>query len=619
MKKLIIIEGAGKISKIKSYLGSEYDVYATGGHFRQLKSDGLYNTGISSTYEPTFEFSSLGQKNWKNIKSALTNNNYSQIYIASDPDREGEGIAWHIYQSLPSKDKAKAKRITYNEISKNAILNAINNPKEIDLNLVHGQFARQAYDKIFGFRGSRFVQQNLNLKSIGRVQGVAVKFLGDRAAEIANYKPHFKNEVSATILDEKEDVANLIHIDKDGNRKRYEKDETIPNIENPFICQDIQVSDNKYEKPPAPYITSTLLTDAVRILNVKVKTVQETLQKLYEKGFISYPRTDSKTISDTFFKELMSYLKNSPHKEYVRDIKGTFKNSASSQEGHECLRIIHPEILPNSNQIKDLGQNAVAVYNLLYTRTMIQGLKDAIYQDTDYFFDASSEKFTIKSKKYLELNWRNYPSCSVNEKVYDFKINKKYQGKVETKEVNVVAKPSPYNEASLIKELEKRGIGRPSTYATFPNILQDRGYASLQGKEFVLSQEGKLLYEIIQNNFQDFINYEFTKEFEEDLDKIATGKLDYQKYLKDKDKEIDNLVNSKVESKRIEKEIKLSDKFCNECQEYRREKVASNGNKYYVCANFKYDAKTKQSSGCSIEWENKPKVFNKKSTYKKGR
>lgn len=619
-KKLIIIEGAGKISKIKSILGSNYDVLATGGHFRQLKSDGLYNTGLQSDYSPSFELSPLGSKNWSQVKKAISSNDYDTIYIASDPDREGEGIAYHIYQSLPATAKKISKRITYNEISKSAITNAINNPREIDDNLVYAQFTRQGYDKLFGFRASNFVQRKLNLKSIGRVQGVAVKFLGDREKEIAEYKPHYQNTIKPIILDDKENKVVLSHVDSDYKTIYYETNESVPNIENPFVCENIFTSDDKKDSPTSPYITSTFLSEATKLLGVKVKNIQGALQKLYEKGYISYPRTDSKSISPAFFNELKTYLKNNGYADHIRDYQAAFKNSASSQEGHECLRILHPETKPNDSSVVNLGSLEQKVYNLLYHRTMIQGLKDALYQNTDYIFKASNELFKTTSKKYKYLGYHIYPNYHIsNDEDLYFKEKNKYNGKIEIKEVNTNPKPTMFNEASLIKELERKGIGRPSTYATFPSILQERKYATIDSKEFKLTAEGNLLYKVIESNFQDFINYDFTKDFEDDLDKIANGKLNYQQYLSKKDKEIDNLVNSEVKEQKVEKQVIISNtEFCETCQAHRIEKIASNGTKFYVCKNFKYDPKTKTSSGCEIKWANKPKPTFKKKYTKKG-
>lgn len=622
---LIIIEGAGKINKIKSILGSDYDVMATGGHFRQLANSGLYNTGIDSDYKPTFEFSSVGIKNWKKIKDAVAKNKYTNIYIASDPDREGEAIGWHIYQSLPKDAKAVSKRITYNEITKSAINYAINHPREIDNNLVDAQFARQGYDKIFGFRASNYVQKNLHLKSIGRIQGVAVKFLGDKEQEINNYQPVYKQQIKPSILDENNIARTLSHVDEKGNIIRYDNISQVPKIQNPFICNKIATSNAIQERPYPPYITSSLLQDASRMLSITTKQVQSALQQLYQKGFISYPRTDSYALSSEFFNQLTTYLKNSSYKDYVRDDKLFFKDASNSQEGHECLRITHPEIKPNDPEIAKLGNNESKIYNLLYKRTMIQGLKNAIYNNIDYTFTASNNTFKITSKMYNYLGWRNYPDYLVSEDLIIFKEAKEYVAdKIDVDEVNIAIKPSPYTEASLIKELEKKQIGRPSTYATFPTILLDRGYATIKNKQFVLSDEGRLLYKVINDNFKDFINYDYTKKFEEDLDKISQGLIKYNSYLNLKDKEIDKLMDSKINNdiKEYKTEINkpiISDHYCDVCKEYKMLKTSSNGNKYYICKNFKWDAKTKTATGCPIEWQNTPKTFTKKPIKKNTR
>ncbi|QGZ97970.1 DNA topoisomerase I [Mycoplasma sp. NEAQ87857] len=610
---LVIIEGAGKIKKIKQILGDGYSVVATGGHFKELENNGLYNVGINQQYEPSFVYSDNGKKTWKNILDSINNFKYQNIYIASDPDREGEAIAYHIYNSLPKSKLQNAKRIVFHEISAKAINQAINNPIELNMNLVYAQFARLIYDKLFGYRASSFIQQNLGLKSIGRIQGVAVKLLGDRDKEIANYQPNYKFKLTINVLGDNQKEVSLTEIDENENIKYYDSQDQIDTNINQVQCTKITTEAPKALKVPKPYITSTLLVDITKKYNVKAKEVQNALQVLYQDGLITYPRTDNYNISNDFMIELIDYLKIKKYHQVedildVKDVRN-YKNNENSQEAHECLRIVHPEITTMS-LIDKYKQLELGIYETLYNRTILQGLKDAIYQNTKIKLSSNNHCFITTSKKFTFLGFVRY--LNKDDDIKSFTLNQSYKSSSEVKQVNLNPEPKLYTEASLINELEHKSIGRPSTYATFGGILLDREYAIKNKKDLVLTHKGKVLYQIVEREFKDFCNYDFTKNFEKDLDSIVLGQNNYQAYLKMQDNLISNLLNNKTNQdySNLKQEIKESrytrskEKFCDACNEYRIERTSKTGNTFWVCSNYKYDASTKISSGCSIEWNN---------------
>ncbi|UUD34833.1 DNA topoisomerase [Mycoplasmopsis caviae] len=626
-KSLILIEGSGKVKTTKSLLGNNYDVKATMGHFTNLADDGVDGIGFDENFNPIFVYSEDGKKHWHNAIKDI--DNYENIYIASDPDREGEAIGWHIYQHLPRSVKNRAKRISYNEITKSAITNAINNPRDIDTNLVYAQFVRQLYDKDFGYKSSRVASKISNATSIGRVQSVVVKMLNDRDNEIKNSVPIYKNIIKSSVVDNERNELALSHINNLNDKEKvyfelYDKSK-IAIYNNEFKddyrrvkCLAINNLAQRTIKPDKPYITSKLLMDANKKFKFSPSKTTSILQYLYEQGYITYPRTDSMTINDNFKNELKDYTISNFGLGKTRNELVKYQNKESAQAGHECLRIAHLERNLNSNEYLMLNDEQKKIYKLIWDRTLIQFLNDAIKQDTEYLFinELSGYYYLGKTSRYVNKGFKEYlEKCGdINSSeesllTFNFEVNKTYNlSKLGIEEYLTNPQPALYKESDILDILEKKEIGRPSTYSSYSKIVLDRKYATLNSKnQLELSQSGKELSKLIDLHFSNYINYDFTKNFEKQLDLVATNKTNWKELFKKLNFDIDRLVNSLKEkySDKFKKEETLSpNHYCSKCNEARMIKVTSNGKTYVKCKNSIFDPKTKSWSGCNIEWIN---------------
>lgn len=539
---LMIIESAGKLKKIKEILGKNFFVAATLGHFRELDNAGVDNIGFNENYEPIFRFSEKGTAAWSNIKDMLKKFTFEKIYIASDPDREGEAIAWHIYNNLSTNDKKKSVRIRFNEITEEAIKNAISNPDKINQNLVEAQFCRQIYDKDFGFKISRFIKHHTQeARSLGRVQGVVVKLLSDRENEIKNWIPVYKQKLKVSVLDKNKKEVALSLVDEKLKPISFEDGEEIKiKNNNELLLKEIQYEDNVFDAPPLPYKTSTLLQDIISKFKLSSKQAQKSLQVLYEKGLITYPRTDSFTISGEFMREAFIYIKEVYGFEFPNVDMKQHKNKDNSQEGHECLRITHFEDIDLYKMRSDIDDITKNIYKLIYQRTLAMLMKSTSSNLVIYkFIDEENNLFICKSKIVIFEGWKIvYGGDIKSEDVerYAFDINNKYPISSFSIE-RYIFNPSPklFKESDVIKELEKKSIGRPSTFSMYSGVVLDRGYAILNSKkELELTNLGKQVEQYIDNpNFKiaEFINYEFTANFEKELDDIANNKIDYKTIL----------------------------------------------------------------------------------------
>lgn len=557
MKTLIIIESPKKIKTIKKYLGQDYTILATGGHFREL-DDEVNGNGIDNNFEPVYKTIDNKQEivNIINEQAKLA----TQILIATDPDREGEAIAWHVYSVLNETFKNKVKRITFNEITKEAILDAINNPKTINLDLVNAQKARQCIDKKLGYDASKFLwnyffKEKKSKKgqklSAGRVQSVVLLLSNQKEKEIKNFKSNTKFKV-ANSIDFKNSSEKLNLELKNENNEFSSKHELINEFGQDLIndinfeLQEVILGDEINLPALKPFRTIDALEAINKKLNIGLKQAQAILQKLYEGvtvdgeaiALITYPRTDSYTVSDKFIDEARNYIKQNYNSEILRNFK-QFKNSDSAQEGHECLRIINLEISPKF-LVGKIEENLVKVYELIYQRSVAIFIKSPVKQNIDFKFISQKTKNvfvantkTLKAEGFFILGGDEQ---NLNSKKYeDYKKfeNKKFTGLNETNIYEIISKaPSRYNQASLVNTLEKLQIGRPSTYATMLEVNLEKSFVVEKNKSLVITELGQTIIEILTKAFATLINVEFTKQMEFQLDKIAKGEIDYKEYIK---------------------------------------------------------------------------------------
>ena len=534
-KKLVIVESPSKSKTIEKYLGSDYKVVSSLGHIRDLATTGKYGFGIDidNDFKPNYEIIKGKKKLVTDLKKFVKDSDY--VYLATDPDREGEAISWHLYDTLGLK-KNNYKRIVFNEITKDVILNSFKKARDIDDDLVKSQETRRMLDRIIGFRLSKLMQSKTGGKSAGRVQSVALKLIVDREREIEAFIPEDYYEIDA-IFQEFEAKLDTYNNKKIEIKTEEEAKNIISRLAKMFNIASVdKQAKNKKAKPP--YITSTLQQDASTKLNFTSKKTMMIAQKLYEGislkdetvGLITYMRTDSIRLSDDFIKPTYAYISANYGSEYVGYVKTT-KKTENVQDAHEAIRPTSINRTPES--VKEyLSNDEYKLYRMIYYRALASLMKDAKTEATTVILDNNNYQFKATGSilifdGYLKV----YGEYEENNDVILPDFSKYKDNMIEANEINytmhTTKPPARYTESKLIKEMETLGIGRPSTYATTVGILSERGYVKIIDKKFHPTEIGIETTDKLQEFFKDIINVDYTRDMEEDLDKIADGNLDY--------------------------------------------------------------------------------------------
>ncbi|MGL5640069.1 MAG: type I DNA topoisomerase [Mycoplasmoidaceae bacterium] len=555
-KKLLIIESPNKIKTLIKYLGDDFDILATVGHIRDLAKFGM---GFDlKTFEPKWVLMNDKKEIIDNVKSK--SKDAPEIYIATDPDREGEAIAWHIFNIIPKEFQDKCYRISFNEISQKAILESFKNKREINEKWVQSQFARRIIDRLIGFKLSQLMQNKLKAESAGRVQSVALKFIADRQKEIDAFVPtqwfnidialNSKTPLVLKELNSKYKIKSNSEIKKTGFNffTRKEAEEVFNDLEEYCTLDKIAdpVFQNSSSKPP--YKTSTLQQDAINKLNMSSKKTTSIAQKLYEgvsisgsqMALISYPRTDSVRLSDDFVKSGLQFIETKYGKQYLGNIKTANVSKTNVQDAHEAIRPIDVNITPESIK-NELGKSEWDLYNLIWIRTVASLMADAKFKKITLSFSNNKNLFELSSRVCEFDGFRLIYKSNEKEEdltinIEDFKIGSKHKfipQKQEDKGISehFTSPPPRFTQASLISELEKTGVGRPSTYNTMVNIVVDRGYSTLENKAFHITDIGKSVIKELNDFFNSEINPDFTKSMEERLDNIALGNENWKDWL----------------------------------------------------------------------------------------
>ena len=538
-KKLVIVESPSKSKTIEKYLGKDFKVVASVGHIRDLATTGKYGLGVD--IEDEFKPNYIVIKGKNKIISELKKDVKASdiVYLASDPDREGEAIAWHLKDTLGIKDD-KYKRVLFNEITHDKVIEAINNPTVIDDNLVKSQETRRILDRIIGFRLSKLLHSKIGAKSAGRVQSVAVKLIVDREREIEAFEPveywtitaHFK-DFDSELFKYKNDDIEL--------KNESEADLVLSKISDKYVVESYDQK-KKNKKSPLPFTTSTLQQVASNKLGFSAKRTMSTAQKLYEGidigtetvGLITYMRTDSIRLSDDFVKPTMKFIEEEFGKEYKGYVK-TGKKKDNVQDAHEGIR--PTSILRNPDKIREhLSNDEYKLYKLIYARTLATLMADSIVNQTTIIFDNNDYKFKTTGQVlifdgYLKV-YKDYES-SENSELPELGKNQTCTTNDVEKKQHFTQPPARYTEATLIKALEEDGIGRPSTYATIIDTIKTHDYVTLEKKSFVPTEMGFEVTDKLQEKFSDLINTEYTSNMETELDEIAEGKAKKTKVLTD--------------------------------------------------------------------------------------
>lgn len=541
MKNIIIVESPAKCKTISKYLGGDYTVVSSKGHIRDLATSGKYGLGIDieNDFKPNYEIIKGKKKDVKYLKDLIKKADH--IYLATDPDREGETISWHLYDELKVPDE-KYDRIVFNEITKDVVLKALKNPRRIDMNLVHSGEARRFLDRIIGFRLSKVMQSKTAGKSAGRVQSVALKLIVDREREILAFIPKEYWTIEADFKDFK---ANLeTYKEKDIEIPNEEEaDKILDSLKNTFTIKKVEEKEKKRSAKEV-FKTSTLQQACSNKLGFAASKTMKIAQKLYEgielddgfHGLITYMRTDSVRLSDEFTSASFAYINSKYGKDYVGYVKKG-KKTENVQDAHEGIRPTNINYEPDKIK-KYLAPDEYKLYRIIYYRALASLMTDAKFNSTtvlldnnDYGFKATGSVLTFDG--YLKV----YGDYEDQEDTIlpDFKNYKAgiILSDTITKTQHFTKPPARFTESSLIKELESLGIGRPSTYATIISTIKDRGYVTLEDKKFVPTEVGFETTDKLQEFFSSIVNVKYTANMEKDLDEIAEGNEDYKKMLKD--------------------------------------------------------------------------------------
>ena len=537
MKNLVIVESPSKSKTIEKYLGSDYKVLSSMGHIRDLATTGKYGLGIDvdNEFNANYIMIPRQKKNISNLKKYAKE--AENIILATDPDREGEAISWHLKEVL---GKHNYQRVTFNEITKDVVLESIQNPRNIDEDLVKSQETRRFLDRIIGFRLSTgFVKQKTNGISAGRVQSVALKLIVDREREIQAFIPKEYWSVTAKFneFDAKLEKYNGKKLEINNEE---EVNEILSNLSETFNITNIEQKE-KAKKGVMPFKTSTLQQTAINRLKFTSKKTMMIAQKLYEGvdigtetvGLITYMRTDSERLSPIFINDAFKYIKDTYGEEYVGAVKQQKKNE-NMQDAHEGIRVTSPYRTPQSLK-KYLSDDEYKLYSLIYARSLACLMANAKTLSTSITLDNNNYEFkatgsVLTFDGYLKV-YKDYDS-SEDKVLPNLTGVTSLNSNEILKEQHFTEPASRFNESSLIKELETLGIGRPSTYATIIHTNLEREYVKNEDKKFIPTELGIEVTDILQEGFSDIINVEYTANMEHDLDEIADGKANHLNILK---------------------------------------------------------------------------------------
>ena len=616
-KNLVIVESPSKSKTIEKYLGKDYMVVSSKGHIRDLATTGKFGLGVDleNNFKPTY----ITMKGKGKVISDLRKlaKNCDKVFLATDPDREGEAISWHLYEVLNLKDN-EYDRVVFNEITKKAVTEAFKHARKIDKKMVNSQEARRILDRIIGFRLSKLMQSKTSGKSAGRVQSVALKLIVDKEREIEAFKIEDYYEINAKFDGFNAKLEKYIEDDIE-IKTEEEADEILSKLSKSFEIENINKT-NKNKKSKAPFITSTLQQEASTKLSFNSNRTMRIAQKLYEGvdldnetvGLITYMRTDSIRLSEDFTSSTFKYIESEYGKVYVGSIKTT-KKVDNVQDAHEAIRPTSIERTPESIK-KYLTDDEYKIYSIIYYRALASLMSDAktlgttiILNNNDYKFKATGQILIFDG--YLKVYNRYEDSeDKILPNFEEMHTNIVISQSIE-KSLHHTKPPARYTEAKLIKELEEKGIGRPSTYAKIIDTLKLRNYVTIVDKKFVPTEVAFEITDKLQEGFSSIINVNYTKKMEDDLDLVASGDVVWYELISNFFNEFEPLVEKAFDNmEKIKPE--LTGEICPECG---HDLVIRNGKygKFTACSNYPECKYIKQKEKETKELTNCPKCSGK--------
>ena len=584
MSKLVIVESPAKAKTIKKYLGSGYEVIASMGHVRDLPQARLC-VDVKNDFAPKYAIIKGKEKLVSELKAAAQD--ADTVYLATDPDREGEAISWHLAYIL-GLDAGDMNRVTFNEITKTGVTEGMANPRTIDLDLVNAQQARRILDRLVGYSLSPFLAKTIRRGlSAGRVQSVALRIIVDREAEIRAFKPEEYWTIDARLTAEgsKSIFGASFYGDRNGEIKIRNEEEANAILEKlesvPFAVESVKKG-KKNKQPAPPFITSTLQQEASRKLGFQAKRTMKVAQELYEGveiqgmgavGLITYMRTDSLRISDDAINEAVQYIGGRWGKSYLPSKPRHFKTRANAQDGHEAIRPTSVALTPKDVE-KSLTKDQYKLYKLIWERFVacqmancVLNTSQAVISAGDYIFKASGynvafDGYTVlyeEGRDVEEEKGKDLPKLEAGMAV-------KVRGLKGSQ--HFTQPPARFTEASLIKTLEENGIGRPSTYAATITTLTSREYVTREGKSFKPTELGEVITKLMKEKFPEIVNIKFTAAVEKDLDEVQSGNVDWVETLHGFYDEFDKKlkkVKKEMDGVKIQLEEDKTDFICPNC------------------------------------------------------
>lgn len=601
-KYLVIVESPAKVKTIKKFLGTNYEVLASNGHVRDMPKSQL-GFDAANDYEPKYITirgkGDILAKLRKEVKKA------EKIYLATDPDREGEAISWHLYIALKLEDK-KVYRITFNEITKNAVKESLKNPREIDMNLVDAQQARRMLDRMVGYRISPLLWAKIKRGlSAGRVQSVALRIICDREDEINAFIPeeYWTLDASLKIQGEKKPLIAKYYGTDDGKAEiasKQEMDKILGELEGAsFAVQDVKKGE-RVKKAPLPFTTSTLQQEASKVLNFSTQKTMRLAQQLYEGielkgqgtvGIITYLRTDSTRVSDEAVAASKEYITKNYGTDYAAEVVTEKKKEQKIQDAHEAIR---PTDISNTPAaIKDsLSRDQFRLYQLIWKRFTASRMTPAKYETTSVKIGANGHRFTVAASK---LAFDGFMS------VYKEEDDEKNESNTLLKEITKDTKltlesfdpkqhftqpPAHFTEASLVRALEELGIGRPSTYAPTITTIMARRYVVKEDKNLYVSELGEVVNNMMKDAFPSIVDVNFTANLEALLDKVETGAISWKTVVANFYPDLDEAVKkAEKELEQVEIADEVSDEICDVCGRNMVIKYGPHG-KFLACPGF---------------------------------
>ena len=604
MSDLVIVESPAKAKTIKKYLGGNYEVIASMGHVRDLPKTRL-SVDIKKKFAPKYEIIKGKEKLVEELKELAEKSD--KIYLATDPDREGEAISWHLAYilGLPLDDN---NRVEFNEITKNGVTNGMAHPRSINIDLVNAQQARRILDRLVGYKLSPFISQKIRRGlSAGRVQSVAVRIIVDREEEIRKFKPEEYWTIDAKFIPKGSRKSFSASLYSDANGKiKIENQEQAEKIEEDLADAEYMITKVKHgtrrKTPAPPFITSTLQQEASRKLGFQSRRTMKVAQELYEgvdiegmgaTGLITYMRTDSLRISDVSKEEAAQYILNRFGEKFLPVKPRVFKTKSNAQDGHEAIRPSMPSLSPEDVKAS-LTSDQFKLYNLIWNRFMASQMSDCIQKTTQA--EISAKEYIFKASGYY-VDFEGFTTLYVESK--DTEEEKSTQLPPLEKDMPVKCKelkknqhftqpPARYTEASLIKALEEYGIGRPSTYAATITTITSREYVKREAKTLYPTELGEVMTNLLKERFPKIVNYKFTAQMEEKLDEVEHGQEEWVELLDEFYSDFDKtLKKAKEEMEGVKLQLKedQTDIICDKCGRQMVVKVGRYG-KFIACPGY---------------------------------